>query len=161
MRLAVSVQSRDLGIPPNAHNSKLVNDHAAVRNAVRIRAIGLDLSVVSSAVVSSAGGFDNLAESLLHVFRHFDFVVAPLPVEAKHGNPPFVCRVRINVAIAVLVGNHFTAASEADVDAIGVAASLLEADAIALSEIAHAVKFAHSRHGLPAAEFNVISAQEI
>ena len=41
--------------------------------------------------------------------------VAPAEVEAQHGDAAPIHRARIDVAVAVLVGDHFAAAGEADV----------------------------------------------
>ena len=61
----------------------------------------------------------------------------------------------------MLVGNHFAAASEANVSAIRRAASLLQTTAVAFGVFAKGMKVAHDGHAPSAAKFNVIAAQEI
>src|SRR5437870_5610038 len=61
----------------------------------------------------------------------------------------------------MLVGNHFTAASEANVIAIRCAASLLQTRAVAFGVFAKGMKVADAGHAPSAAKFNVITAQEI
>src|SRR5438270_14011815 len=98
MRLAVSVQDGGLRAPAHAHRSLFVNDYAAIFNPVGMIAVRTNLPVVSS-----ASGFHDVAKSLLHIARHFDFVVAPLPMEAEHGNTPLIDRVWIDLAVTLLV----------------------------------------------------------
>ena len=57
---------------------------------------------------------DDFAESILHVLRLLDFIIRPLPVKPKHGNSMFVDDVRIDLAIAIVVCDHFAAAGEVD-----------------------------------------------
>src|SRR5258708_28700210 len=97
----------------HAHRTDFVDDDATVGDAVGMTAVGLRVGQIAS-----AGGFDDFAVSLLHVLRHFDFVVAPLPVEAENGNAPLVDGGGIDFAVAVFVGDHFAAAGEADVGAV-------------------------------------------
>src|SRR5277367_796766 len=110
---------------------------------------------------SSSCCFNDGAEGLLHIRCHFQLVLAPLPVEAQHRNAPSVNHVRVDVAEALLIGNHLAASAESDDRAIGTAAFLLQRDAIALMLCAHSVKAPHSRHMASASELNVITAQEI
>src|SRR5438045_5470888 len=107
-----------------------MDDHAAILNAVGIGAIRR-----SAIVVSTASSLDNLAECLLHVLRHLDFVVAPLPMKPQHRDSPFIHRGWINFAVAVLVGDHLATACEADVCAVRFAASLLESRTVALDKV--------------------------
>src|SRR5271170_5511976 len=108
----------------------------------------------------SSRGFYDGAEGLLHIFGHFDFVLAPLPVEAENGNAPLVDHAGIDLAIGILVGNHLSSAAESDVGAVGAAALLLQADAVALMLVANAIEAADARHVASAAELDVIAAQE-
>ena len=66
----------------------------------------------------SAHRFNNLLERFLHVPGLQNFVLAPLEVEAQHRNAPLIDDVRIDLAVAILVGNHFAAAREMDFAAV-------------------------------------------
>src|SRR5207302_7588684 len=110
-----------LWIISHAHDAQFVNDHATILNSIWIGPIWRH-----SRIVSSAHGLHNFAESLLHIARHLDFVVAPLPMETKHRDSPFVNRDRVDFAIALLVRNHFAATCEADIGPIHASAFLLE-----------------------------------
>src|SRR3954467_9775851 len=98
MRLAISVQDGGLRAASHAHRSQFVNDYAAIFNPVGMIAVRTNLPVVSS-----ASSFNDIAKSLLHIARHFYFVVAPLPMEAEHGNTPLIDCVRIDFAVALFV----------------------------------------------------------
>src|ERR1700733_13298162 len=156
MRLAVLIQRRCLWTTSHARAANLVNDDAAVGNAVRPLRIGLVPDYVCP-----AGSLDNGAEGFLHILRHLDFVVAPLPVKAQHGNAPLVYGIGIDIAVAVFVGNHFAASAEADGRAVHAAAFLLEGGAVSLEFFAHMVKLPDPGHAKPAAEFDVVAAQKV
>src|SRR5439155_20886533 len=115
----------------------------------------------SRAQKRSAAGFDDRAKSFLHILRHLDLVIAPLPVEAQDRNAPLIDRVGIDIAVTVLVGNHLATAFEADKSSVHAAALLLQARAVTLELVAYAVKLADTRHRTAAIDFYVISAQKI
>ena len=48
----------------------------------------------------------------------------------KHGNAPLVHSVGIDIAVAMLVGDHFAASGETDVGAVPAAAVLFERRAV-------------------------------
>src|SRR2546422_13117 len=58
---------------------------------------------------------DERAERLLHVLDLEVFVIGELPVEAEHGDAPFVHDSRIDFAVAAVIGNHLAAPGEPDV----------------------------------------------
>src|SRR5437016_1964465 len=133
-----------------------MNDHTTISNSVRARRIRAGLSSVNS-----ARGLNNGAKRLLHILRHLDLVIAPLPMKAQHGNSPLIDSYWIYLAIALRVGNHFASAFKANVRPIHAAASVFESKTVAFKVFAHAIKFAHSRHSAAAIHLDVISPQEI
>src|SRR5437763_13455093 len=111
-------------------------------------------------VISSACLFGNFAEGLLHVTRHFDFVLTPLPVKPQYRNSPFINGIRINLAIALLVRDHFAPACEANVGSVGCAATLLQARTIAFVKFAKRMKLAYPGQCPATAKFDVITTQK-
>ena len=82
-------------------------------------------------------------------------------MEAQHGNAPLVHGVGIDIAVAVLVGNHFAASGETDVGAVPAAAVLFERRAVSFMLFAGILELAHARHAPAAAKLDVVSAQKI
>src|SRR5450631_1144134 len=119
VRLAKTVEHRSFGIVPHAGSADLVNNDAAIGDAVGPRPIAHRIGAIGA-----AGAFDDGLERFLHVLGHFYFVVAPLPMEAQYRNAPPVNRHRIKFAVAVLVWNHLPTAGEMDAGAISCAAFL-------------------------------------
>ena len=156
MRLAISIQRRGLRTVAHPHATQFVNDHATILNTVSIGPIRR-----SARIESSPRGFCNQAERLLHVPRHLDFVVAPLPVKAQNRNPAFIHRVRINFAIAVLVRDHLAASGKANVGPVSLATLLLQTASVAFREFAKRVELPDAWQTPAASKFNVISAQEL
>jgi hypothetical protein len=142
-----------VGFPPCAP-CRFVDDDAPVGDAVGARPSG---RVV---VVDAAARFDDRAEGLLHVLRHPDFVVAPLPVKAQHGDAPLINRVGIHIAIAV-IRNHLAPPGKADVGAVAAAASLLQGRTVAFEVIAEIRRTPPPGHGASAPELDVVAAQEV
>src|SRR6266542_4104323 len=106
---------------------------------------------------------DQCPEGLLHVFHLQVFVVGKLPVEAEHGDSPFVHDVGIDLAVAAVVGNHLAAAGEAHVGAVIAAIVLLELFPVAAARWV-AVNSAHEavvRHVGAAPHLDVIAAREV
>src|ERR1700730_8267173 len=155
MGLAILVQHRGLGIVAHASNPEFVDDHAAVLDAIGMPALRLRL-----ADKSSARRLHNRAESFLHVLRHLDFIVAPVPVEAQHRDAPLIDDVGIEIAIAVLIRNHLASTAKSDVSAIAAAAALLEGRSEAFEFFADCVELAPPGHAAAAIEFNVVPAEK-
>ena len=105
-RLAVLIQHGSFRIVTHFGCAHFVNDLAARRNTPFLSApatVGDDLPPAASII---------FAKGLLHVFRLQDLILAPFEVEAQHRNTPLVDDVRIDLAIAVVIRNHFAAAGE-------------------------------------------------
>src|SRR5207237_2418771 len=136
--------------------SALLNDHAAIGDSVGPWRVSACLRGINS-----ARGLNNGAKRFLHVFRHLDLVIATLPMKAQHGDSPLIDGDRIDIAIALRVGNHFTTAFQADIGAVHGAATLLECEAVALKFFTHAIKFAHPRHSPNTINLDVITPKEI
>src|SRR5947207_6424228 len=79
-------------------------------------------------------------------------------MEAKHRYAPLIDEIRIDFAIALLVGNHFAAALDGDEGPVNVAALLLERLAVALG---HIMKHPHARHVPPAIDLDMVPAQKL
>src|SRR5258708_3362222 len=109
----------------------------------------------------AAAGFNNGAECLLHVRGHPGFVFAPFPMKTQHGDAPLILYLRVDVAITIVVGDHFPSAAESNKRAVGSAAFLLQSGAVTFVLLAHVVEASYPGHIASAAEFNVIAAQEI
>src|SRR6266478_854114 len=118
--LAKTVEHGSFRIGAHARSADFVNNLAAGLDAERI------LSVDGSfGAVFAAHGFDNGAESLLHVLGLEQFVVRPLEVKTQRGNAPLIDNIGIDLAVSVRVGEHFAAAGEADMRAVSLARALL------------------------------------
>src|SRR5437870_13495485 len=74
---------------------------------------------------------DERPEGLLHVLHLLVLVVGPLPVEPQNGDAPPVHRVRVDLAVGVVIGDHLAAAREADRGAVVAAVVVLELLAVA------------------------------
>src|SRR5206468_11172365 len=74
---------------------------------------------------------DERPEGLLHVLHLLVLVVGPLRMEPRNGDAPPVYHVRVDLAVAVVVGDHFAAAREADRGAVVAAVVVLELLAVA------------------------------
>src|SRR4029077_11193457 len=109
---------------------------------------------------NSARCFHDGAVSFLHVLRHLDLVVAPLPVEPEYRDTPPVDDVRVNLAIAVLVRDHFAASGESNVCAVLLLELTLQTNAVAFKLIAQTFVIANARHPPPAAKLGVIAAEK-
>ena len=89
-----------------------------------------------------------------------DFVFAPAEVEAQDGDSPVVNDSGIDVAEAVLVGDHFAASGETDGAAVAIADRFLEVSAVALVSAGDSAEGTDARHAEAAADFDVIAAGE-
>src|SRR5688500_9159884 len=108
MRLAVRVERRRLRIAAHPDPAQLVNDAPAGRDPVAL----LLRRHLRERRASHLG--DERAEGLLHVLHLIELVIGPLPVEAKHGDPPSVDHVRIDLGIALVVGDLLASPGETD-----------------------------------------------
>src|SRR5262245_52711117 len=63
---------------------------------------------------ASAHRSDDLNERVLHMFRLPDLVIGPLPMKPEHRDSVFVNGVWIDLAITVVVRDHFAAARKVD-----------------------------------------------
>src|SRR5688572_10238182 len=106
---------------------------------------------------------DQRTEGLLHVLHLVVLVVRPLPVEAKHGNPPLVHDPRIDVAVAVVVGDLLATSRESDGRAVEAAVVALELRAVS-TRTRIAVNAAHESIGWlrkPSPHFDMVAAWKI
>ena len=90
----------------HAHRADLVNDLAGNRNHL----------AVGPAVLrrASAHRLDQMGERGDHVLGLFLLVVTAAEVEFQHRDAPVVDHVGIDLAVALIVGDHLAAAREAD-----------------------------------------------
>ena len=153
--LTIFIQGRTVRIVSHAHRTRLVDRSSAVIEAVRGWAIGRDRGGISS-----AAGFDDGAERLLHILCHFDFVVARPPVKTQHWYAPFIHCGRVEFTICIFVGQHLAQGFHPNGGAVRAAAMLLQGGAVAFALIAGVVELLHHGHEAAAAGFDVIAAQE-
>jgi hypothetical protein len=82
----------------------------------------------------TAGRADDFLERVLHVFGLQDLVLAPLKVEAQHGDAPLIHRDGIDFTVALLVGDHLAASGEMNIGAVDFADIALEVPAVAAAQ---------------------------
>src|SRR6202043_3685503 len=86
-------------------------------------------------------------------------VLRPSPVETKHRDPPLVFDARIDLAIAVIIGDHFAAPIEIDEGSVIAAHVLLELHPVAAAgQPFDSGRSSVPRHAFAAAEFDVVAA---
>src|SRR5580658_5266250 len=59
-------------------------------------------------------GFNDRAESLLHIRGHLYLVVAPFPVKTQHRNAPLILHFGVRLTVALFVRNHLAPSAEPD-----------------------------------------------
>src|SRR5260370_9443541 len=155
MGLAETVEDGRFRVGAHARGADFVDNLAASLNAERILSVDGSLGAVFA-----AHGFDDGAESLLHVLGLEQFVIRPLEVEAQGGNAPLIDNIGIDLPLGVPVRKHFASPGEADVRAVRLPGALLQLEAVSLFIGATTVELADSGHLAPAAEFDVIAAGE-
>src|SRR6266436_787871 len=88
-------------------------------------------------------------------------VLRPLPMKPKYRDAPLVLDLRIDLAIGVLVGDHFAAAIELDERPVVAAHVLLELHPVAAAgQPLDPGSGSEPRHTLAAAEFDVVAASK-
>src|SRR6516164_7380694 len=156
MRLAESVQRGGLRALAHAYGSDLMDDHASIGDAVGMCGI-----LQPGRNENTSSRLHDLAIGFLHVLRHLEFVVTPLPVKAEYRDSPLIDGCWIDLAIAILVGDHLAAAGESDIRAVLLLALALQGDPVTFNLVAEIVVISHAGHAAPATEFGVIAAQKI
>src|SRR5256712_462960 len=112
VRLAPAVRHGGLRVVPHARAAQLVDDDAAGGDAVPLFGARHRRERLTPHVR------DEPPEGLLHVLDLLVLVVGPLPVEPQNGDAPPVHRVRVDLAVGVVVWDHLAAAREADRGAV-------------------------------------------
>src|SRR6266478_8581522 len=88
-------------------------------------------------------------------------VLRPAPVETQHRDSPFVLDLRIDLAIGLIIGDHFTAPGERDEGSVIAALILLELHPVAAAgQPLDPGPGSEPRHTLAAAEFDVVAASK-
>src|SRR6266567_3560925 len=100
MRLAKAAEDGSFGIGAHARGADFVDDFSS-----RLDAKGIFAVDGSFGFVFAAHGFDDRAESFLHVLGLQQFVIGPFEMEAQDGNAPLIEDIGIDFAISVGVGN--------------------------------------------------------
>src|ERR1700690_1256888 len=118
--LAEAVENGSFRIGAHAGGADFVNNSAASFDAVGVIAMDRGASFVFA-----AHGFDDGAESFLHVLGLKQFVIGPFEMKTQNGNAPLIHDAGIDFEIAIRIGNNFAASAEADVTAVGFARALL------------------------------------
>src|SRR5256884_5209803 len=125
VRLAPAVRHGGLRVVPHARAAQLVDDDAAGGDAVPLFGARHRRERLTPHLR------DERPESLLHVLHLLVLVVSPLPVELQNRDAPPVHHVRVDLAVAAVVGDHLAAAREADRGAVVAAVVVLELLALA------------------------------
>src|SRR3989475_2383972 len=112
VRLAPAVRHGGLRVVPHARAAQLVDDDAAGGDAVPLFGARHRRERLTPHLR------DERPESLLHVLHLLVLVVSPLPVELQNRDAPPVHHVRVDLAVAAVVGDHLAAAREADRGAV-------------------------------------------
>lgn len=105
---------------------------------------------------------EDSGEGFLHVLDLIELVVGPFPVESENGDAPLVETVGIDFAVAVFVGNHFTAISGTEGGTIVAAGTAHEILAIGGGGCGiEDAECAHAGHLAGVAKLDVVSAREV
>src|SRR5207244_12639237 len=102
-------------------------------------------------------------EGLLHVLRLQILVLAEREMEAQHRNAELIDHVRIDVTVAIVVGNHLAASGKADGRRVVFAIVVLELLAVAAGSVdaMDPAEDAVRRRAAPAADLDVIAPREV
>src|SRR6266480_6735544 len=125
VRLAPAVRHGRLRVVPHAGPAQLVDDGAACGDAVP----PLGPRHRREHLTPHVG--DQRPEGLLHVLHLLVLVIRPLPVKPEDRNPPPIHHAWVDLAVAVLVGDHLAAAREADRRAVVAPVVVLQLLAVA------------------------------
>src|SRR5260370_42650793 len=99
---------------------------------------------------------NDLPEGLLRVARLENFVITPLEVEPQHWDSPLIDHIRINLTVAVLIGDHFAAAGKLHKRAVRFADTALQFHSVATAEnLLRPVSESRRRHAAAASKFDV------
>src|SRR5206468_590261 len=98
---------------------------------------------------------------VLHVADLIDFGSAPAEMEAQHRNAERVHALRVDFAIALLIGNHFSAPCKVDERAVLFPDRILQLLAVALVARALTRERAEPRQFESAADFDMVPAWEM
>src|SRR5256884_269192 len=112
VRLAPAVRHGGLRVVPHARAAQLVDDDAAGGDAVPLFGARHRRERLTPHLR------DERPEGVLPVAYLLVLVVGALPVEPQNWDAPPVPRVRVDLAVAVVVGDHLAAAREADRGAV-------------------------------------------
>src|SRR5579871_5663189 len=153
VRLVILIQRRGLTILAHPHRARFVNDETAHRD--RLVRLGL------LAEHRSAHGLDDRCEGLFHVAHLLDLALAPGKVEAEHRDPPGVHTLRIDIAVAIRIGEHLAASGEGNRGSVFFANFVLQRLAVAFMTRALTGERPQSWHAEAAADFDVIAAREV
>src|SRR5256886_12467999 len=124
--LAPAVRHGGLGVVPHARTAELVDDDPAGGDAVPL------FGARHRREYLTAHLGDERPERLLHVLHLLVLVIRPLPMKPEHRDAPSIHHAWVDLAVAVVVGDHLAAAREADrgaVVAAGVVPQLLSVNA--------------------------------
>src|SRR5467141_5310128 len=103
---------------------------------------------------------DDFVESLLHVLRLPHLVLGECEMKSQYGNPIPVDNIRVDLAVTVVVRNHFAAAGEVDLRRVVPAVIVLQLFAVTAGAVEplDAAENAVRRHAPAAADLDVVAA---
>src|SRR5262245_36939163 len=105
---------------------------------------------------------DDLTEGILHVLCLSDFVVSPFPMKAQHRNSILVYDTGVDLTVAVVVRDHFSAARKAhnrsvEFPVVGLEGLSITADAVVPLDGTHDSE--RRRSTAPAAKLDMVAAR--
>src|SRR5436309_4965718 len=103
--------------------------------------------------------FNDGRKGLFHVPRLLPFIVRPFEVEPRHGNTPLIHHVRVNLAVAMIVRDHFAAPGKSYEGAVILASTLFQLFSIAVLG-GSTLEGPDLRHPIAASNLNVVATRK-
>ncbi len=137
------------GARPHARGADLVNDLAALLERIFRCLVGV--------VHGAAHGLYDASGGIPPVHDLVEFMLRPAPVKAGYGDAPFVSDARVDVHIAMRVGDHLAAQRQSDVRAVAPTHPFLERQPVTR----RAAAYAHAGGGKRATQFKMVAAGKV
>ena len=150
---AEPIQHRSLRSLAHAGHAYFVNDRTWHGYAV-----GFTLRVPQPHDATTHG-FDEFSKRSLHMAGLLPLVVRPFEVEFQDGDAPLIDDVRVEFAVAHVIGYHLAPTREANARTILFSNTLLHLGAIAMA-LGRSMKASRARQPEAATELDVIAPRE-
>src|SRR5438094_4778594 len=102
---------------------------------------------------------DDGCEGLLHVPRLLPFIVCPFKVKPQYRDAPFIHNVWVNLTVAMMVGNHFSASGKSHESTVIFASTLFQFFSIAVPG-GRPMEGPHLWHPITASDLNMVAARK-